>query len=78
MVDEFVNTLIDDLRQHVNTVSMGEIKGKTKPNSGQGERLATPCPHCSKDIVIRPKLFACTGCDFKIWGSVAEKKITTK
>ncbi|WGM03710.1 type IA DNA topoisomerase [Arsenophonus nasoniae] len=77
-VDEFVNALIDDLRQHVNTVSVGEIKGETKPNSGQGERLATPCPNCGKDIVVRPKLFACTGCDFKIWSTIAEKKITTK
>ncbi|WP_290608243.1 topoisomerase C-terminal repeat-containing protein [Arsenophonus sp. ENCA] len=77
-VDEFVNALIDDLRQHVNTVSVGEIKGEAKPNSGQVERLATPCPHCGKDIVIRPKLFACTECDFKIWGAVAEKKLTTK
>ncbi|WGM08728.1 type IA DNA topoisomerase [Arsenophonus nasoniae] len=77
-VDEFINALIDDLRQHVNTVSVGEIKGETKPNSGQVERLATPCPHCSKDIVIRPKLFACTGCDFKIWSTIAEKKLSTK
>lgn len=77
-VDEFVNTLIDDLRQHVNTVSVGEIKGEAKPNSGEGERLATPCPHCGKTIVVRPKLFACTGCDFKIWSTVAEKKLTTR
>lgn len=38
-VDEFVNTFIDDLRQHVNTVSVGEIKGEAKSNSGQVETL---------------------------------------
>ncbi|HGJ5898889.1 DNA topoisomerase 3 [Arsenophonus apicola] len=77
-VEEFVNALLDDLRQLVNTVSVGEIKSEAKPNSGQGERLSTPCPNCGKDIVVRPKLFACTGCDFKIWSTVAEKKLTTK
>lgn len=77
-VDEFVNTLIDDLRQHVKTVSVGEIQGEAKSHSGQNERLATPCPHCGKTIVVRPKLFACTGCDFKIWSTLAEKKLTTK
>lgn len=77
-VDEFVNALIDDLRPHVKTVSVGEIQGQVKPHSGQVERLSTPCPHCGKTIVVRPKLFACTGCDFKIWSTVAEKKLTTK
>ena len=60
------------------TVNVSEIKGEAKPNGGQVERLATPCPNCGKDIVVRPKLFACTGCDFKIWSTVAEKKLTTK
>lgn len=77
-VDEFVNELVGELRQQVNNVSVGEIKGESKSHSGQVERLATPCPQCDKDIVIRPKLLACTGCDFKIWSTIAEKKITTK
>lgn len=73
-----MNTLIDDLRQHVKTVSVGEIQGEAKSHSGQGERLATPCPYCGKTIVVRPKLFACTACDFKIWSTIAEKKLITK
>lgn len=77
-VEEFVNTLLDNLRKLVITVNVSEIKGEAKPNSGQDERLGTPCPNCGKDIVVRPKLFACTGCDFKIWSMVAEKKLTTK
>ncbi|CAK8742802.1 DNA topoisomerase 3 [Sodalis praecaptivus] len=72
-VDEFVNELVGELPQQVNNVSVGGIKGESKSHSGQVERLATPCPHCGKDIVIRPKLFACTGCDFKIWSTIAEK-----
>lgn len=27
--------------------------------------------------MVRPKLFACTWCDFKIWSTVAQKKLTT-
>ncbi|HGJ5866764.1 MULTISPECIES: topoisomerase C-terminal repeat-containing protein, partial [Arsenophonus] len=77
-VEEFVNTLLDNLRKLVITVNVSEIKGEAKPNGGQVERLTTPCPNCGKDIVVRPKLFACTGCDFKIWGTVAEKKLTAK
>ncbi|HGJ5921514.1 topoisomerase C-terminal repeat-containing protein, partial [Arsenophonus apicola] len=77
-VEEFVNALLDDLRQLLNKVSVGEIKGEAKPNSGQVERLTTPCPNCGKAIVVRSKLFACTGCDFKIWSTVAEKKLTAK
>ncbi len=75
-VDEFVNELVGELRQQVNTVSAGDIKGEAKPDSGQAERLTTPCPHCAKEIVVRPKLFACMGCEFKIWSTVAEKKLT--
>lgn len=77
-VDEFIHALIDDLRQQVTTVSVGEIKGETQSHSGQVERLAAPCPHCGKEIVVRSKLFTCTECDFKIWLTVAEKKLTTK
>lgn len=66
------------MRQKVNTVSAGDIKGEAKPNSGQAERLTTPCPHCAKEIVVRPKLFACMGCNFKIWSTVAEKTLTPK
>ncbi|WP_375141972.1 type IA DNA topoisomerase [Arsenophonus apicola] len=77
-VEEFVNTLLDNLRKLVITVNVSEIKGEVKPNGGQVERLATPCSNCGKYIVVRPKLFACTGCDFKIWSTVAEKKLTTK
>ncbi|HGJ5892149.1 MAG TPA: hypothetical protein ACHBZA_12865 [Arsenophonus apicola] len=62
----------------MNNVNVSEIKGESTSSSGQVERLATPCPHCGKDIVNRPKLFSCTGFYFKIWSTIAEKKITTK
>ncbi len=39
-------------------------------------RLEAPCPSCSKEIIIRPKGFFCSGCEFKIWSEVSGKKLT--
>ncbi|RLR18538.1 type IA DNA topoisomerase, partial [Sodalis-like symbiont of Bactericera trigonica] len=47
-VDKFVNKLVGGLRQQVNNVSVGEMKGESKSHSGQVERLVTPYPHCVK------------------------------
>lgn len=43
---------------------------------GSISRLNVPCPSCSKEILIRPKGFFCTGCEFKIWSEFSGKKLT--
>lgn len=43
---------------------------------GASARLGVPCPSCNKDILIRPKGFFCTGCEFKIWSEFSGKKLT--
>ncbi|MDL1822016.1 DNA topoisomerase 3 [Yersinia pestis] len=75
-VDAFVEDLLGQLRDQVQNVTVGEIKGESKSQSGQSERLEAPCPVCGKAIVVRPKLFACTGCDFKIWREFIGKTLT--
>ncbi|MGU5057658.1 topoisomerase C-terminal repeat-containing protein, partial [Escherichia coli] len=45
-------------------------------SEGSVSRLAPPCPSCGKQIVIRPKGYFCTGCEFKIWSEFSGKKIT--
>lgn len=44
--------------------------------AGAVTRLSSPCPSCNKDILIRPKGFFCTGCEFKIWSEFSGKKLT--
>lgn len=75
-VDAFVEDLLGQLRDQVQNVTVGEIKGEAKNQTGQSERLEAPCPNCGKSIVVRPKLFACTGCDFKIWRDFIGKTLT--
>lgn len=43
---------------------------------GSISRLNVPCPSCSKEILIRPKGFFCSGCEFKIWSEFSGKKLT--
>jgi len=75
-VEQFISDLykdLDSLLVDIRTVSL--TRSATKP-VGQSGRLASPCPNCQNTIVIRPKLYACTGCEFKIWNTVSEKKLT--
>lgn len=53
----------------------GKPVTERKPE-GAMARLITPCPTCGKEIMIRPKGFFCTGCEFKIWGEFCGKKLT--
>lgn len=48
-----------------------------KPNSSNEKaKLASLCPKCKSAVLITEKLFACSGCDIKIWTEIAGKKIT--
>lgn len=47
-----------------------------KPSERASARLGVPCPSCDKEILIRPKGFFCTGCEFKIWSELAGKTLT--
>lgn len=47
-----------------------------RKSEGAIARLNTPCPSCGKEILIRPKGFFCTGCEFKIWTEFFGKKLT--
>ncbi len=48
-----------------------------KKPEGASSRLEIPCPSCGKEILIRPKGFFCTGCEFKIWQEFCGKKLTS-
>lgn len=75
-VDEFISKLMAFLTEQVSQVDVGEIKGERKPREGGLQRLETPCPNCGKEIVVSAKTYACTGCTFKVWATIADKKIT--
>ncbi|EOT8001052.1 topoisomerase C-terminal repeat-containing protein, partial [Escherichia coli] len=59
----------------ISDVDLGEMKIEAAP-AGQSQQLDSPCPSCGKQIVIRPKSYSCTGCEFKIWNEFSGKKIT--
>ncbi|EBL0832368.1 type IA DNA topoisomerase [Salmonella enterica] len=52
-----------------------DMEAKSRSESSMS-RLEAPCPSCSKEIIIRPKGFFCSGCEFKIWSEVSGKKLT--
>lgn len=75
-VGDFISKLMAFLTEQVSQVDVGEIKGEHKPREGGLPRLESPCPNCGKEIVISAKTYACTGCTFKVWATIADKKIT--
>ncbi|MDT3268727.1 DNA topoisomerase 3 [Pseudomonas amygdali pv. morsprunorum] len=75
-VDDFISKLMAFLTEQVGQVDVGEIEGERKPREGGMARLETPCPNCGQEIVVSAKAYACTGCTFKVWATIAEKKVT--
>ncbi|HDD9767990.1 TPA: type IA DNA topoisomerase, partial [Escherichia coli] len=66
-IEQFVDELYNDLIPMISNANSAEIKVSPSAPSGQSQRLSSPCPSCGKQIVIRPKSYSCTGCEFKIW-----------
>ncbi|MFB9999077.1 type IA DNA topoisomerase [Providencia rustigianii] len=54
----------------------GQPVTEKQPNEGAAARLNVMCPSCSKEILIRPKGYFCTECEFKIWAEFCAKKLT--
>lgn len=75
-VEQFIDELYDDLIAMIGNANSADIKVAPGTPSGQSQRLSSPCPSCGKQIVIRPKSYSCTGCEFKIWNEFSGKKIT--
>lgn len=75
-IEQFVDELYNDLIPMISNANSAEIKVSPSAPSGQSQRLSSPCPSCGKQIVIRPKSYSCTGCEFKIWNEFSGKKIT--
>ncbi|ENP2613092.1 DNA topoisomerase 3 [Escherichia coli] len=75
-VEQFINELYGELIAMIGNANSADIKVAPGTPSGQSQRLSSPCPSCGKQIVIRPKSYSCTGCEFKIWNEFSGKKIT--
>lgn len=77
-VEEFINELYDELTGMISDVDLGEMKIEPAAPAGQSPRLSSPCPSCGKEIIIRPKGYFCTGCEFKIWKNFSGKALSDK
>ncbi|MBZ8888960.1 DNA topoisomerase 3 [Escherichia coli] len=77
-VEEFINELYDELTGMISDVDLGEMKIEPAAPAGLSQRLDSPCPSCGKQIVIRPKGYFCTGCEFKIWKNFSSKALSDK
>jgi len=75
-VEQFINELYNDITRLVSDIRIDNLPVTESVQQGQSDRLSTPCPSCGKEIVIRPKIFACTGCGFKIWAELSGKKLS--
>ncbi|EGG2352079.1 type IA DNA topoisomerase, partial [Escherichia coli] len=77
-IEQFVDELYNDLIPMISNANSAEIKVSPSAPSGQSQCLSSPCPSCGKQIVIRPKSYSCTGCEFKIWKDFCGKSLTDK
>lgn len=77
-VNDFIAEQVKYVTQEVTAAkkSTVNIGTSTSASAAAKSRLDTPCPNCGKPIAVRPKLFTCTGCDFKIWSTFCEKTLT--
>ena len=76
-VDEFLDTLEDFIAGQVSNVNLdGMANGTQKAQNNQRPRLTAACPKCQSSIAVSTKIYACTGCDLKVWGEIASKKLT--
>ena len=76
--DQFIEDLMGFIKTEVQNVTVGDIKGdgSSAKDDGKNPRLEEKCPNCGKEIIASPKVYACSGCDFKIWKEIAKKKLT--
>ncbi|MBF8946285.1 DNA topoisomerase 3 [Escherichia coli] len=77
-VEQFINDLYGELTGMISDVDLGEMKIEPAAPVGLSQRLDSPCPSCGKQIVIRPKGYFCTGCEFKIWKNFSGKALSDK
>ncbi|HDW1513222.1 TPA: topoisomerase C-terminal repeat-containing protein, partial [Escherichia coli] len=77
-VEQFINDLYGELTGMISDVDLGEMKIEPTAPAGQSPRLSSPCPSCGKAIIIRPKGYFCTGCEFKIWKNFSGKALSDK
>lgn len=77
-VEQFINELYDELSNLVGETNIDNLKIEPKAAAGQSQRLDSSCPNCGKEIVVRPKLCACTGCEFKIFKTLSGKQLSDK
>ncbi|EFL6450677.1 type IA DNA topoisomerase, partial [Escherichia coli] len=77
-VEQFINDLYGELTGMISDVDLGEMKIEPAAPAGQSPRLSSPCPSCGKAIIIRPKGYFCTGCEFKIWKNFSGKALSDK
>ena len=77
-VEQFLDALETFIQGQINTVQLTAMQASPpKTSSNQHTpRLKAKCPKCGSAIAITPKVFACTGCELKVWAEIAGKKLT--
>ncbi len=77
-VEAFLDALEDFIAIQVKQVDLRGMAGSTPEyRDSQRPRLAAPCPKCNSTVAVSPRVYACTGCDLKVWSEVAGKKLTS-
>ncbi|KGT87024.1 DNA topoisomerase III [Erwinia typographi] len=79
--EAFLDELEIFIEEQLKNVDVSSLSVKTSPpkkntENSQRERLDAPCPSCGKRIIATPKTYSCTGCNFKIWSTLAGKTLT--
>lgn len=77
-IDKFIEGLYAEVSRMVDSASINIAATEIVTSKTQLARLAVKCPACHSEIIAGAKICSCTGCQFKIWTTLAGKKLTQK
>ncbi|TDN48061.1 type IA DNA topoisomerase [Scandinavium goeteborgense] len=77
-VEQFINGLYVEITHLVKSADINISAMENAPSKTQLPRLNVACPSCGSEIILGEKACNCTGCSFRIWRTIADKKLTQK
>lgn len=75
-IERFIEGLYSEISKMIESAVIEIKPSDNKPSGTQLERLEVKCPGCNSDLVVSEKFCRCTGCNFRLWTTIAGKKLT--
>lgn len=75
-IEKFIEGLYSEISKMIESAVIEINPSNNKSSGTQLERLEVKCPSCNSDLVVSEKFCRCTGCNFRLWTTIAGKKLT--